>query len=280
MRIIVCVKQVPDTTEVRIDPETNTLIREGVASILNPYDQFALEEGVRLRDSLRGGTITVLSMGPPQARSALMKCLALGADDAILLSDRVFAGADTWATSYTLGEAIRKLEFDLIICGREAIDGDTAHIGPQIAEHLNVPQITYVKKVNLSEENIICQRVLEDGYETMLGERGGTLSGGQRQCIAIARAIIKNSPIVIMDEPTSGLDDASATLVMGALNELISEKTVVMISHQMKTIRDVDRVYVMNNGRITQQGIPASVLSRAGLLKNEQNLKPKGSTHE
>jgi len=132
MRFIVCVKQVPDTTEVKIDPETNTLIREGVPSILNPFDQFALEEAIKIKQE--GDEIIVISMGPPQAKKALLKCLALGADKAILLSDRAFAGADTWATSYTLTQCIKKIgDFNIIFCGLQAIDGDTAQVGPEIA---------------------------------------------------------------------------------------------------------------------------------------------------
>ncbi len=165
MNIIVCVKQVPDTTEVKVDPKTGTLIRDGVPSILNPFDQFALEEAVRLR-SQYGGEVVALSMGPPQARTALMKCLALGADKAILLSDRTFAGSDTWATSYIIATAIRKLgKFDLIMCGQQAIDGDTAQVGPELAQNLGIPQVTYVEKVEAIEGNrITAKSVSEDGY--------------------------------------------------------------------------------------------------------------------
>jgi electron transfer flavoprotein alpha/beta subunit len=166
MNIIVCVKQVPDTTDVKIDPKTGTLIREGVPSIVNPDDKHALEEALRLKEKL-GGKVTVLSMGPPQAEDALRECSAMGADDMVLLCDRAFAGADTWATSYTLGEAAKKIGYDLIICGREAIDGDTAQIGPQMAEHLHVPQITYVRKVEVHNGKITCERALEDGYERL-----------------------------------------------------------------------------------------------------------------
>lgn len=178
MRIIVCVKQVPDTTEVKIDPETNTLIREGVPSILNPYDQFALEESVRLRELMKEKgveepiEILVLSMGPPQARSALLKCLALGADRAVLLTDRKFAGADTYATSYTLSKAIEKLgAYELIFCGQQAIDGDTAQVGPELAQHLRLPQVTYVERVEDVEltkagklKSLLVKKQVEDGY--------------------------------------------------------------------------------------------------------------------
>jgi electron transfer flavoprotein beta subunit len=168
MNIIVCIKQVPETTEVKINPETNTLIREGVKSIINPFDMYAIEEGVRLKEKF-GGKVTVLTMGPPQADSALREAVSLGADDAILLSDRAFAGSDTWATSYTLASAIRKIgEFDLIICGKQASDGDTAQVGPGISAHLDIPQVTYVKKIEeIRDGRMRVERMMEEGYEVI-----------------------------------------------------------------------------------------------------------------
>lgn len=163
MKIVVCIKQVPDTTEVRLDPKTGTLIREGVPSIINPDDKSGLEAALALKDQL-GATVTVLTMGPPQAEKALKEALAMGADEAILLSDRAFAGADTWATSITLAAAIRNLEFDLIIAGRQAIDGDTAQVGPQIAEHLKIPQVSYVADLKDEGDSIVVKRIFEDGY--------------------------------------------------------------------------------------------------------------------
>lgn len=169
MNIIVLVKQVPDTAEVKIDPETGTMIREGVPSILNPFDQFALEEAVRLRNRV-GGKITMISMGPPQAKSALQKCLALGADEAILLSDRAFAGADTLATSYTLALSVKNTgDYDIVFCGQQAIDGDTAQVGPEIAQHLEIPQITYVEEIIDIGESIKVKEVTDDGYRTVEG---------------------------------------------------------------------------------------------------------------
>ncbi len=164
MKIIVCIKQVPDTTEVRLDPKTGTLIRDGVPSIINPDDKSGLEAALQLKEEV-GAEVTVLTMGPPQAEKALREALAMGADKAILLSDRAFAGADTWATSSTLAAAIRKLDFDLIVAGRQAIDGDTAQVGSQIAEHLEIPQVSYVGGLELSEESVILKRVFEDGYQ-------------------------------------------------------------------------------------------------------------------
>lgn len=168
MEIVVCIKQVPDTTEVKLDSKTNTLIREGVPSIINPFDMYALEEGLRLKEQY-GGTVTVLSMGPPQVESALREAVALGVDRIVLVSDRAFAGADTWATSLTLAAGIRKLgKFDLLITGKQAVDGDTAQVGPGIAEHLGISQVTFVRKVVGIEKNIITvQRAVEDGYEVL-----------------------------------------------------------------------------------------------------------------
>ncbi len=166
MNIIVCIKQVPETTEVKINPETNTLIREGVKAIINPFDMYAIEEGVRLKDKF-GGKVTVITMGPPQADAALREALSLGADEGILVCDRAFAGSDTWATSYTLSGAIKKIgQYDLIICGKQASDGDTAQVGPGIATHLDIPQVTYVKKIEEIKGNLIrVERMMEEGFE-------------------------------------------------------------------------------------------------------------------
>jgi electron transfer flavoprotein beta subunit len=168
MNVVVCIKQVPDTSQVKIDPITKNLVREGVQSIINPYDLYAIEEGVRLVEK-HGGKVTVITMGPPQAESALREAISLGCDEAILISDRAFAGADTLATSYTLAMAIRKIkDFDMIICGKQAIDGDTAQVGPGIAAHLDIPQITYVRKIEDSEGNsLVAQRMIEEGYEVI-----------------------------------------------------------------------------------------------------------------
>jgi electron transfer flavoprotein beta subunit len=166
MNIIVCIKQVPDTTNVRIDPETNTLVRSGVQSIVNPFDMYAIEEAVRIKEKF-GGLVTVITMGPPQAEEALREAISLGADEAILISDRAFAGSDTWATSYTLSRAILKIgKFDIIICGKQAIDGDTAQVGPGIAAFLDIPQITFVKKIEDIKDSLMrADRMTEEGYD-------------------------------------------------------------------------------------------------------------------
>jgi len=166
MKILVCAKQVPNTNEVKIDPVKGTLIRDGVESILNPDDANALEAALQVKDANPGTTVTVISMGPPQAEEMLIECLAMGADDVILLSDRAFGGADTWATSNTIAAALKKIgDYDVIFAGRQAIDGDTAQVGPQIAERLDIPQITYVQDIKLEGDKVVVQRQLEDGYE-------------------------------------------------------------------------------------------------------------------
>ncbi len=167
MNITVCIKQVPDTSEVRINPETNTLIRDGVPSIINPYDLHALEAALSIKDAT-GANVSVLTMGPPQADSALKEAVAMGADDAYLLTDRAFAGSDTWATANTLATAIRKIGFDLILCGKQAIDGDTAQVGPGIAEFLSIPHIAYVSKIDtITEECVRVHRLMDDGYDVV-----------------------------------------------------------------------------------------------------------------
>ncbi len=168
LNIIVCIKQVPSTTEVKINKETNTIVREGVESIINPFDMYAIEEGLRLKDKF-GGKVTVLSMGIPSVAEMMKEAIALGVDDAVLLSDRAFAGSDTLATSYTLSMGIKHIkDYDLIICGKQATDGDTAQVGPSLAEKLGIPHTTYVRKIEEIEDgNLTCQRLTDDGYEVI-----------------------------------------------------------------------------------------------------------------
>jgi len=166
MNIIVCIKQVPDTTDVKINPQTNTLIRDGVRSIINPFDTHAIEEALRLREK-HGGKVFAITMGPPQARYALEEALAMGADDAVLLSHRAFAGSDTLSTSLVLSRAIKKIgDVDLVICGRQATDGDTAQVGPGIAVRLGIPQATFVRKIgDVKEGRITVERLMDEGYD-------------------------------------------------------------------------------------------------------------------
>ncbi|MEA5002503.1 MAG: electron transfer flavoprotein subunit beta/FixA family protein [Christensenella sp.] len=168
MNILVCVKQVPDTTEIKIDPVKNTLIRAGVPSILNPFDGYALEAAARIKDQDPETKIVVLSMGPDQAKAVLKECLAIAADKAYLLSDRKFGGSDTLATSYIISESVKKLEelegaFDMIFCGKQAIDGDTAQVGPEIAEHLGLPQVTYALEAAVADGMLKVNKETEEG---------------------------------------------------------------------------------------------------------------------
>jgi len=167
MNIIVCVKQVPDTAEIKIDPVTNTLIRDGVQSIMNPYDKYALEMALELKDSM-GAKVTVLTMGPPQAMAILKDSIAMGADDVALISDRAFAGSDTLATSQAMVAAVKKVgDFDLILCGKQAIDGDTAQVGPEMAEHLHLPQVTGATKIVIEDGRVLVDRDNETTVQTI-----------------------------------------------------------------------------------------------------------------
>ena len=168
MNMLICVKQVPDTTEIKIDPVTNTLIRAGVPSIVNPFDAYALELAARIKDQNPGSRIVVVSMGPPQAEAALKECLAVGGDVAYLVSDRAFGGSDTLATSYILSRAFAYLEekegkFDIIFCGKQAIDGDTAQVGPELAEHLDLPQATYAIDTQVTDGAVQVKKQSETG---------------------------------------------------------------------------------------------------------------------
>ena len=233
MRIIVCAKQVPDTSEVKIDPKTNRIIRDGVPSILNPDDANALEEALLLKDKQPDTEVIVVSMGPPQAKDMLIECLAMGADKCYLLSDRAVGGSDTWATSNAVTSLIEKVveecgPFDMIFAGRQAIDGDTAQVGPQIAEKMHLPQVTYVQKFEISDDKkvVTVQRQLEDGYEiievptpcmlTCIKElnnpRYMTVSGIVKACKADAPIYVKSAKDCECDLSKVGLE-ASPTVV-------------------------------------------------------------------
>ncbi len=166
MNIVVCIKQVPGTTQVKINPETGTLIRDGVEAVVNPFDEYAIEEAIRIKEKV-GGVIKVITMGPAQAENVLRSAIAMGADEGYLITDRAFAGSDTWATSYTISSGIKTLgPVDLIICGKQAIDGDTAQVGPGVAEMLNVPYVAWVRKVEeVSSSSIKVERLMEEGYD-------------------------------------------------------------------------------------------------------------------
>ena len=201
--ILVCIKQVPDTTEIRIDPVKKTLIREGVPSIVNPFDAYALELAARIKDKEPGTKITLVSMGPPQAENALRECLAVGGDKAYLVSGREFGGSDTLATSYILSCAIKKLEelegkFDIIFCGKQAIDGDTAQVGPEIAEHIGLPQVTYAIEAEAEEDRLVIKKEVEAGLDN---ERIG-LKGSPTKVKKTFTPEVKTSGVKI-NEPTS-----------------------------------------------------------------------------
>jgi len=169
MRIVVCIKQVPGTTEVKIDPETRTLIRSGITNVINPFDTYALEEAMRIRERLGEGEVIAMTMGPPQAVDILKEALSLGVDHGRLISDRAFAGSDTLATAYALSLAVKKLaEVDLILCGKQAIDGDTAQVGPSLAERLGIPYITWVRRVRkIDRHRVVAERMMDDGCEVV-----------------------------------------------------------------------------------------------------------------
>jgi electron transfer flavoprotein beta subunit len=173
IHIVVCIKQVPDSAQIRVHPVTNTIMRQGVPAIINPYDLFALEEALRIKDKF-GGFITVITMGPPQAENALRKALSFGADDAILVTDRAFAGADTLATSFALASAIRQIEknmpVDIVFCGKQTIDGDTAQVGPGVAKRLGLELLTYIssiQNVDVDKREIVVQRRSEGGVQVL-----------------------------------------------------------------------------------------------------------------
>ncbi len=228
MHIIVLVKQVPNTTEVKLDPKTGNLIREGIESIVNPDDLHAVEAAVRVKETL-GGKVTAVSMGPLQAIDAVSEVLGMGADEAVLLSDKAFAGADTWATSTTLGKAIQVIgDYDLVLCGRQAIDGDTAQIGPQVAEFLEIPHISYVCELEeITPRSVVVRRRMEGGFErlgcdlpallTVIGE----MNEPRYPAVdALLDACRDNAPIKIWNAADIGVKTAEVGL-SGSLTHVI-----------------------------------------------------------
>ena len=258
MNIIVCIKQVPDTTEIKIDPVTNTLIREGVESIINPFDLYAIEEAVRLKEAYNG-TVTAITMGPPQAEAILREAVSLGVDNIVLLSDRKFAGADTLATSLTLSAAIRKLEkYDIIFFGQQAIDGDTAQVGPGVAAHLDIEQICFVSKIVSIENNkLVVERLMEDGYDTLSSEMPIALSvvkeintprlpslRGKKNAKTI-ELTTWNAEALNLDERTIGLNGSPTQVVKifspqlqksGEKYEVSADESVEIIYRRLKEI--------------------------------------------
>ncbi len=224
MHFVCCIKQVPDTVDVRIDPETNTLVRAGVESIANPYDMVAVEEALRLKERY-GGRVTVLSMGPPQADACLRDALALGADAAVLLSDRAFAGADTLATSYTLSKAIERLNgehpVDVVLCGKQAIDGDTAQTGPGIATRLEYTQFTYVTDVEWikpDERQIQVKRKVDGGTEVVMGTLPALLT------VELGLATPRRSPLPLLLNAIRARVEVWNAAAIGAVPEMVGLK--------------------------------------------------------
>jgi electron transfer flavoprotein beta subunit len=257
MHIVVCIKQVPDSAQIRVHPVTNTIMRQGVPAIVNPYDLFSLEEALRLKD-LHRGRVTVLSMGPPQAEGALRKCISYGADDAILVTDRAFAGADTLATSFALAAAIRKIDqdmkVDLVFTGKQTIDGDTAQVGPGIAKRLGMQLLTYVATVDsldLAQRTIQAQRRAEGGVQrltTSLPCLVTMLEGTNEMRFATMENMFRAGryPLKIWNKDAAGIEDinkiglkGSPTLVSKVFAPQPTTKPAEMIETESGEPRDI-----------------------------------------
>jgi electron transfer flavoprotein beta subunit len=227
MHIVVCIKQVPDSSQIRVHPVTNTIMRQGVPAIVNPYDLFALEEALRVKDAY-GGHVTVLCMGPPQAEAALRKAISFGADDAILVTDRAFAGSDTLATSFALAAAIgqidRNMAVDLVFCGKQTIDGDTAQVGPGIAKRLGMELLTYVSKVetvDADQRELVVQRRAEGGVQvlkTRLPALITVLEGTNEMRFATQAGIFRAArhPLKVWDKTAAGIEDPTKIGLKGS----------------------------------------------------------------
>lgn len=221
MKIVVCVKQVPEITDVKVNPETGTLIREGITSILNPFCEYALDHALNLKSKYPGIDVIALTMGPPQARAALLRCLELGADRGVLISDRKFAGADTWATALTLAAAIKFAvpDFRLILMGKQAIDGDTAQVGPEVAEILSLPQVTYGVEVQLTpnKKRIQAKRETENGYEVLEARLPALVSASKGEPIRRVPSFqdvleARRKPVSVLGAGDLDLDEAQLGL--------------------------------------------------------------------
>jgi len=248
MNIVVCIKQVPGTTEVGIDPQTNTLIREGIKNIINPLDTYALEEGVRIKERY-GGKVIAISMGPPQAEEALREAISLGADEAILLSDSAFAGADTLATANTLARAISKLEqYDLIICGRQTVDGDTGQVGPELSEVLGIPFVAYVSKVEEIEGGCMrVQRMIEEGHEVIEMPLPGIIT------------VVKEINVPRLPSLRGLAKAQSATIQVWTTRELDIDKHVVGLSGSATRVVRIFSPQKVHRGEILQGDLEEQV---------------------
>ena len=261
MNVVVCLKQVPGTTEVKIDPQTNTLVREGIENIVNPFDTYALEEGVRIKVGY-GGRVTAISMGPAQAEAVLREAIATGADDAVLLSDSAFAGADTLATSYTLARAIDKLEpYDIIICGRQTIDGDTGQVGPELAEMLGIPFVAYVSQIEeINNGYMRVKRMVEDGYEVI------------EMPLPAAITVVKEINVPRLPSLRGLARAKSAVIPVWTVQELGVDKNMVGLSGSATRVIEIFFPQRVRRGEILQGELESQVSSLVDKLKETKTI--------
>ncbi|MDD4527175.1 MAG: electron transfer flavoprotein subunit beta/FixA family protein [Candidatus Margulisbacteria bacterium] len=261
MNIAVCIKQVPDSDKVTIDRETNRLNRTGVPSVINPFDENAIELGLQLKDK-HGGKVTVITMGPPQAEQALRDCIAVGADEAYLITDRKFAGADTWATSYTLSLAVQKAgDFDVVLFGKQAIDGDTAQVGPGVAYFMDIPVITYVKEVEKTETGFKVKRVTEEGYQ--LWEVDGKA----------AFTVVKEANTMRLPSLKGKMRAKSATITTWGADDIGAEEEKIGLKGSPTIVRKVFSPPIKTNREIIENEDPKqSVKELLGKLKERKIL--------
>jgi len=255
MNIVVCIKQVPDTAEVKINPATNTLIREGVPSIINPYDLHAIEAALQIKEKI-GGKITVITMGPPQAEEALREAISMGADDVRLISDKAFAGSDTWATSYTLFKAIQKLGFDIILCGKQAIDGDTAQVGPEIAEFLDIPHIAYVKKLeDIGDGFIRVQRLMDEGYDVV------------ESSLPVLLTVVKELNIPRLPSLRGKMAAKKAVITKMSMNDIEAEENNVGLKGSPTKVKNIFAPQAKGGRKILQGNLEEQIDELIGELR-------------
>jgi electron transfer flavoprotein beta subunit len=261
MNVVVCLKQVPNTTKVKIDPQTNTLVREGIESIINPFDTYALEEGVRIKERY-GGKVTAISMGPPQAEGALREAISTGADEAILLSDSAFAGADTLATAYTLARAIDKLKpYDIIICGRQTIDGDTGQVGPELAEMLGIPFLAYASEIEeISNGCIRVKQMVEEGHELIEAPLPAVIT------------VVKDINIPRLPSLRGIARSKSAVIPIWTAQELDVDKNMVGLSGSATRVIKVFFPQRVHRGEILQGDMASQVESLIDKLRGAKVL--------
>lgn len=255
MNIIVCIKQVPDTAEVKINPITNTLIREGVKSIINPYDLHAIEAALYIKEK-KGGKVTAITMGPPQAEEALREAISMGVDNVRLISDKAFAGSDTWATSYTLSKAIERLGYDIILCGKQAIDGDTAQVGPEIADFLDIPHIAYVKKFEeIGDDFIRVQRLMDDGYDVV------------ESTLPVLLTVVKELNVPRLPSLRGKMAAKKAIITKITLNDLDAEEDNVGLKGSPTKVKNIFAPKIKDDRKILQGSLEEQVDELIEVLK-------------